>query len=51
MIVAADSEDAGAGRLAAETLAERARQMGWQESVWPAPTGTDWNDVLRGVKL
>ncbi len=47
LIIAADSDDAGAGRLAAEALATRARGLGWQVSLWPAPDGQDWNDTLR----
>lgn len=48
LIVASDSDDAGAGHDAAQALAERAHRLGWQVSLWPAPDGMDWNDVLRG---
>lgn len=48
LIIAADSDDGGAGLHAAEVLAERAHRLGWQVSLWPAPSGMDWNDVLRG---
>lgn len=48
LIIAADSDDGGAGHEAAQTLAERAHHTGWRVSLWPAPDGMDWNDVLRG---
>lgn len=48
LIIASDSDDAGAGHDAARALAERAHGLGWQVSLWPAPDGMDWNDVLRG---
>jgi len=48
LIIAADSDDRGAGHQAAEALAERAHAMGWQVKLWPAPAGMDWNDVLKG---
>lgn len=47
LIVAADSDDGGSGRSAAEALAARAHGLGWRVSLWPAPDGQDWNDVLR----
>ena len=47
LIVAADSDDGGAGHEAGQALAERAHRLGWQVSLWPAPDGMDWNDVLR----
>jgi hypothetical protein len=47
LIVAADSDDGGCGRRAAEALASRAHGLGWRVSLWPAPDGQDWNDVLR----
>lgn len=47
LIIAADSDDQGAGQSAAEALAERADRLGWRVSLWPAPPGMDWNDVLR----
>ena len=47
LIVAADSDDGRAGHEAARALAERALRLGWQVSLWPAPDGMDWNDVLR----
>lgn len=47
LIIAADSDDHGAGHSAAKTLAERAHRLGWCVSLWPAPAGMDWNDVLR----
>ena len=46
IIIATDSDDAGAGRAAGNALAERAAALGWSVSLWPAPEGQDWNDVL-----
>ncbi|WP_426038263.1 toprim domain-containing protein [Cypionkella sp. TWP1-2-1b2] len=46
LIVATDSDDAGAGWLAGNALAERAAALGWAVSMLPAPEGQDWNDVL-----
>lgn len=48
LIVATDSDDAGAGWLAGNALAERAAARGWSVSLLPAPDGMDWNDALRG---
>ena len=48
LIIATDSDDAGAGWQAGNALATRAAARGWCVSLWPAPTGQDWNDVLRG---
>ena len=48
LIVATDSDDAGAGWLAGNALAERAAARGWSVSLLPAPEGQDWNDALRG---
>jgi hypothetical protein len=47
LIIATDSDDGGAGWAAGQTLAERAASRGWTVSLWPAPSGQDWNDVLR----
>jgi hypothetical protein len=47
LVIAADSDDDGAGRRAAEALATKAHGLGWRVSLWPAPDGLDWNDVLR----
>lgn len=46
LIIAADGDNPGLE--AATALAERAHGLGWQVSLWPAPDGLDWNDVLRG---
>lgn len=46
LIVATDSDDAGAGWQAGNVLAERANALGWAVSMLPAPEGQDWNDVL-----
>ena len=46
LILATDSDDGGAGLSAGNVLAERAAALGWQVSLWPAPHGKDWNDVL-----
>lgn len=51
LVIASDSDDKGAGHQAADALAERAHRMGWKVSLWPAPNGMDWNDVLRGGML
>jgi hypothetical protein len=48
LILATDSDDGGAGWQAGNALAERAAARGWAVSLWPAPAGKDWNDVLRG---
>ncbi|MDO8982862.1 toprim domain-containing protein [Cypionkella sp.] len=48
LIVATDSDDAGAGWQAGNVLAERANALGWAVSMLPAPEGQDWNDALRG---
>jgi hypothetical protein len=47
LILATDSDDGGVGFEAGNVLAERAAALGWQVSLWPAPDGKDWNDVLR----
>lgn len=36
------------GREAAYRLAERAAALGWSVTLFPAPNGADWNDVLTG---
>lgn len=36
------------GRDAADALATRAHALGWRVSLFPAPDGFDWNDVLTG---
>jgi hypothetical protein len=46
LIIAADSDDGGAGHHAADALAERARGAGWGATLRPAPDGMDWNDAL-----
>ena len=48
LTVAADSDDSGAGLAAARALAERVSAV-CEVVVEPAPTGLDWNDVLRGA--
>lgn len=45
LIVATDGDDAG--RAAGHDLAERAAALGWTVSLLPAPSGRDWNDILR----
>ncbi len=47
LIVATDSDDAGAGWFAGNALAQRAAACGWAVSMLPAPEGQDWNDALR----
>lgn len=46
IIIAADSDDSGAGSSAAKKLADKANSAGWSVMLWPAPSGMDWNDVL-----
>lgn len=46
LIIAADSDDSGAGLSAAKKLADKAYTDGWSVMLWPAPLGMDWNDVL-----
>ena len=48
LIIAADSDDAGAGLTAARALAERGRRR-CEVQIASAPVGQDWNDVLRGA--
>ena len=43
LTIASDGDDPG---RAARSLAERAYAIGWQVSLFPAPDGLDWNDVL-----
>lgn len=50
LIIAPDSDDSGAGLAAAHHLAERATALGWHASLFPAPAGQDWNDVLKSMK-
>ena len=44
LTIASDGEQAG--REAANALAARANDLGWQVTLLPAPDGLDWNDVL-----
>lgn len=44
LTIASDGD--AAGRMAAQTLAEKAYALGWRVSILPAPDGQDWNDVL-----
>lgn len=46
LVVAPDGDPVG--QEAAETLATRAHALGWQVSLFPAPEGFDWNEVLTG---
>lgn len=46
LIVAPDGDHVG--RNAADTLATRAHALGWRVSLFPAPDGFDWNDLLIG---
>jgi phage/plasmid primase-like uncharacterized protein len=46
LLIAADSDDQGAGLSAARNLAERAQRICTVE-IRPAPKGQDWNDALR----
>lgn len=51
LIIAADSDDDGAGHGAAEALAMRAHRLGWHVTLLPAPAGMDWNDALQAGVL
>ncbi len=46
LTIASDGDKAG--REAAHALADRAAASGWAVSLFPAPSGADWNDVLMG---
>jgi len=48
LVIATDGDNAG--MEAGETLAARADALGWDVHFLPAPMGSDWNDVLRGVR-
>lgn len=48
LIIAADGD--APGKAAAVTLAERACSLGWSVTLFPAPEGRDWNDVLQSMK-
>ena len=50
LIIAADSDDSGAGLQAAQELAQRASSR-CSVVIHPAPAGSDWNDVLRAGGL
>lgn len=47
LIIAADNDDDGAGRSAAQVLAERERRR-CEVLISLAPASQDWNDALRG---
>jgi hypothetical protein len=47
LLIAADSDDSGAGIKAATELGQRARAQ-CNVEIHPAPKGQDWNDVMRG---
>lgn len=44
LIVATDGDDAG--KSAGQALADRAANLGWDATLFSAPEGYDWNDVL-----
>jgi hypothetical protein len=46
LLIAADSDDGGAGLQAAKALAERVR-LSCEVEIHPAPSGKDWNDLVR----
>jgi hypothetical protein len=48
LIIATDSDDNGAGKMAGNRLAIKAQGLGWNVSLMPAPEGQDWNDALQG---
>ena len=48
LIVATDGD--APGRAAGHQLASRATALGWTVTLFPAPDGRDWNDVLHSMK-
>lgn len=48
LIVATDGD--APGKVAGAKLAERATALGWTVTMFPAPDGRDWNDVIRDTK-
>lgn len=48
LIIATDGDPVG--RAAGHDLATRASGLGWAVSMFPAPDGRDWNDVIREQK-
>lgn len=48
LILATDGDPVG--RTAGHELAARASGLGWAVSMFPAPDGRDWNDVIREQK-
>ena len=46
LTIATDGDEAG--RAAGHSLATRAKALGWAVSIFSAPDGRDWNDVLAG---
>ncbi|MEW2914993.1 toprim domain-containing protein [Leisingera sp. JC11] len=52
LLIATDSDDAGAGTVAGNILAHSAYTLGWNVWLMPAPDGMDWNDALQsGVSV
>jgi DNA primase len=49
LVIATDGDDPG--RSAGNALANRAKALGWQVCLLPAPDGRDWNDVLMSEKV
>lgn len=48
LIIAADGDTPG--KAAAAKLAARACGLGWSVTLFPAPDGQDWNDVIQSMK-
>lgn len=48
LIVATDGD--APGKAAGAKLAQRAAALGWAVTLFPAPDGRDWNDVIRDTK-
>lgn len=48
LILASDGD--APGKAAGAKLAERAAALGWAVTMFPAPDGRDWNDVIRDTK-
>ncbi len=45
LTIATDGDQAG--QSAGDALAKRARALGWEVKLLPAPQGRDWNDILK----
>lgn len=48
LIIATDGD--APGKAAGDKLAARASALGWTVTLFPAPDGRDWNDVIQDMK-